>query len=154
MLITYVNNLNSPISGIVHASGKMKKYQVITSIVSLMCIPGAYIALKFGCSPEVAVIMIFVFSMLSQYTALRILKTIVEYKITDYFKVVILPFVYLVISTFVFPLIPHYFMEESLLRLITVCIVSVITVFIGIYFLALNQSEKRIVVQFVRKRTI
>lgn len=147
LFVTIVNNLNSPISGIIHASGQMKKYQILTSIVSLMCIPGAYLSLKLGCSAEVALSMVFIFTSISQYVALKVMKDVINYSMTDYCKKILLPFFILIISTFAFPLLPRLLMEESALRFLVVGTVSMLVTSAGIYFLVLNHSEKQLIKQ-------
>lgn len=151
ILVTFVNNLNAPVSGIIHASGQMKKYQVVTSLISMMCIPGAYVALRLGTSPEVALFLIFVFSAISQYASLVILKDIIEYKLLDYLKEVLYPFFLLVFCTFAIPCIPRFLMEQSLFRFLVVGTTSVLIIIIGMYLVALNARERQLVKQLLSR---
>ena len=151
ILVSYINNLNSAVSGIVHASGKMRNYQVVTSIISLLCIPGAYIALLIGSSPEVALLMVFIFAMLSQMAALFILRTIIDFKLSDYFKHVLWPFLELVLMTVLLPLVPRYLMPQSFLRLVIVAGVSFIASLLVIYLKVLTDAEKEIINQLAFK---
>lgn len=153
VLVSYLANLNGPVSSVVHASGKMRKYQVVTSLISILCIPAAYVALKLGCSPETALMMTFVFSVASQCASLRILQGIVEFKIGNYVKKVLLPFILLVACTIALPLIPRILMPESWLRFLIVGTVSVLSIGTGVYYIALSRNERDFVLQMIKKKT-
>lgn len=152
ILITYVNNLNAPVSAIIHASGQMKNYQTTTSFISLLCIPSAYILLKLGCAPEVALLMILLFGAISQFAALRILQGIVSFEFSVYLHQVLKPLMFLVICTFVFPLIPLHFMEESLFRFVLILVISFLSIGLGIYYLALDNSERNLINVLIKKK--
>ena len=149
--ITLINNLNSAISGIVHASGKMKRYQLTTSAVSLSSIPACYILLKFGGSAEIALITNLFFIFLSQCVALIILKSIINYEISTYLKNVILPFFKILAVSIWIPLILRITMPWGWFRFLAVCITSETIVLISISAIGLNTQEKYIVKSLFNK---
>lgn len=151
ILTSFINNLNGAVSGVIHASGKMKTYQIVTSLLSMLCIPAAYFGLKKGLSPEFSLLMVLLWTSLAQVAALYILKSIVAYSLTDYVRKVILPIILLILVTFWPSLIMQSFMKEGILRLLAVGSVSVIVVALGIYFIALNESEKNLINSFLAK---
>ncbi len=152
ILVTYVNNLNAPVSAIVHASGKMKVYQTVTSLISLMCIPTAYVLMKLGYSSEVALFMVFVFCAISQFVALKILQGMVTFRLYDYYQIVLKPFFTLVIVTFIFPLLPRYFMDESIIRVLIVFAISFVTIGWSFYYIVLDKSEKGLVIELYNQK--
>lgn len=150
ILISFINNLNSSVSAVVHASNQMRDYQLYTSLVSLMCIPVSYIALSRGANPESALIIVLICVTLAQILSLYILRNIVQYKITDYIRYVISPFVKYMIISILIPLIPRIFMEYSLLRFIIVFVSSIISSILCLYVFVLNSSEKQLVESFLK----
>lgn len=150
LLISFVNCLNSAISGVIHASGKMMAYQVVSSIISILCIPSACIALKMGAQPESAFVWTFVFTTLSHIAGLLILKSIIDYSVWDYIMKILFPFLLLFVFTFSIPLIPHYLMPEGLFRLIIVIVVSVASIAPAFYFISLDKEEKQMMYSFVK----
>lgn len=142
IFITYINNLNSPVSGIIHASGNMKTYQLVTSLISLLCLPSTYVFLIMGYSPEIALIMVLIFGIISQYAALKILQRVIKFDLSNYMKNVLFPFFCLVLLTILIPLLPVIYMEQSFLRLVVVTLVSSLSIIIGFYFIILNKTEK------------
>ena len=151
ILTSFINNLNAAVSGVIHASGKMMVYQTVTSFISILCIPASYFGLKYGLAPEFALLMVFLWTSLAQVAALFILKNIVTYSITDYVRKVLLPIIILILVTFWPSLLIQSFMKEGILRLFIVGSVSVIVVALGIYFIALNKSEKSLINSFLAK---
>lgn len=151
ILISFLNNLNSAISGVVHASGKMKTYQIASSIAVLSAIPLAYIVLKFGASPEMALCMVFISMIASQTVALVVLKTIVKYSIVEYIKKVITPILGVIVSTFWIPVLMHSIFPYGLVRLFLITLLSVIMEIISIFFIGVDMNERKIIINMTNK---
>lgn len=145
ILISFINNLNGAVSGVVHASGKMKTYQLSTSFTSFLCIPLSYLMLKFGFAPEWALWIVFATMVATQTVSLIVLKTIVSFKISEYLKRTILPLFLVIISTFWIPLIIRVCMVEGWLRFVLVVISSLATCALSVYFIGFNKSERVLV---------
>lgn len=141
-LTSFLNNLNSCISGVVHSTGKMKRYQTISSAIHLLAIPIAYYVLKMGYEPEYALWVTFASMIICQISALFILKTIVDYSIVEYFRVAICPFVFLVLVTIVPPFLVHSALEMGFVRFVIVVSFSMFEILIVAYFVALSKPEQ------------
>ena len=150
LLISFINTLNSAVSGVIHASGKMMVYQVVSSSISVLCVPAAFFSLKYGSQPEVAFVWILIFAGLSHTVSLFILKTIVQYSIKEYVKKVLVPFLLLVVLTFLFPILPHLILPEGFVRLLVVIMTTVITIIPVIYFVSLDKEEKQMINSFLQ----
>lgn len=143
--------LNPPTSFVVHATGKMAKYQLYSSIVSIMILPVAYFLLKVGGSAESVFVIGILFNIIGQIVCLLVLKSLVDFSLTDYCNSVIIPIVLVSLSSIVLPYIVKTNMEDGFLRLVIVSIVSVVSVMISAFALALNAEEKKIVKVFINK---
>ena len=139
---TFVNNLNAPVSFVVHAIGKMKKYQTITSAIELFILPVSYLILKTGGEPWVVFIIGFFFVLLGQIFSLFILKELEDYSILSYFKSVIIPLIIITLGGVLFAYIPSMIMMEGIVRLLLVSCVSTIAICLLSYMLVLNDAEK------------
>lgn len=152
ILTSFFSNLNAAVSGIVHASGQMKLYQLTTSLIGLLSIPLAYLMLKLYHNPNLALLMVLFVMMIIQIVSLMILKRIVKYSILSYFKEVIVPIVVVIISTAYIPFIWIRLIESSWLRLGLVFITSIIMISISIYLWGINKYEKLVLKQWVATR--
>lgn len=151
VLITFLNNMNASLSAVVHATGKMCKYQVISSLITLSSLPIAYCSLKLGYSPNSVFWVSFVFTFLMQIASLLILRSIISFSLSKYVKRVIFPFIFFVSISFPVPLIPHYMLCDGFLRLFVVSIVSISISLLSFYCVGLDNNEKILVNSFLFK---
>ena len=151
VLISFLNNMNSAVSGVVHATGKMRNYQLIGSLITLSSIPVAYYSLKMGGNPNSVFWISFVFTIFMQVASLLILRSIVHFSLRNYLKNVLLPFALVIFASFVFPLIPYYFMQSGWWRFLLVLCISLSTSSISLYFFGLNHKEKDLIISIVMK---
>ncbi len=151
ILITFLNNMNASLSAVVHATGKMCKYQVVSSFITLSSLPVAYYSLKLGCSPNSVFWISLIFTFFMQIASLLILRSIVFFSLSKYVRKVILPFIFFVSISFPVPLIPHYIMCDGFLRLFVVSAVSISTSLLLFYLVGLDSKEKILVNSFLFK---
>lgn len=143
LLTAFVSNLNGPTSGVVHATGNMKNYQLVTSIVSLSIVPLTYCAYKNGASPEVGFIIVFVVTAICQILSLAILRTLVNFSIISYIKEVALSLLCIVILSYFVAMIPHVLMEEGFTRLVIVTFVSIVAELLFFVIFGMNKVERK-----------
>ena len=128
----------------------MMKYQVVTSSISLLCLPAAYIALRLGSSPEFAMIMVLLFASISQIASIKILQEIVSFPINDYLSKVIYPIILTVLLSVFITYIPHLVFDEGLSRFVITLLLGLSVTSITGYYVCLNKSERIMFNQFVR----
>lgn len=151
ILISFVNNLNSAVSGVIHASGKMMLYQTVSSSVSLMCIPTAYLLLKHAYSPNYALLMVLLWTTLSQYVSLLIMKRVIKFTLISYTKEVLWPLVKTVAVAIIIPLGLRLSMDEGWLRFLLIGFSSVAMTTLCSYLYALQNTEKKMVNEYCKR---
>lgn len=151
LAVTLVDILQTPITMMVYATGKIAKYNIVSSVVGLLILPLAYIVLKLGAKPEIVYVLSFFISILIQVFSVLIFSKLTGYQTKKYITQVILPLLIVVIVTTGLPFIPHLLMPESFFRLLVVCGVSLIGVGACGYYFAFDKSEKEIVKQLANK---
>ena len=151
ILISFVNNLNSAVSGVIHASGQMMLYQTVCSSVSLMCIPTAYLLLKYGYSPNYALLMVLLWTTLSQYVSLLIMKRVINFTLISYTKEVLWPLLKMIVLSAIIPTIIRLNMDEGWLRFLLIGSTSVVMTTLCSYLFAMQASEKEMIKEYVRK---
>lgn len=147
-----IHVFNPPTSFVVHATGKMKKYQTISTLFNLLILPVSYFFLNNGSSPEIVFVLYFVFMLLGHIICLILLRSIIFYSIKDYIIKVIWPCALLSIAACILPSLLHVMMDESFMRLFIVSIVSGICVLFFSFYLGMNISERALVTDFVKKK--
>lgn len=146
VLDSFLNNLNSCVSNVVHASGIMKTYQLTGGLISLATIILVYIGLFFFRIPEIAFIIILILDCIRQLIAIIVLKSLVkEFSYCRYLKDVIYPIIKVGVISLVLPIILHKCMNTGIIKLAVVTIVSISVSLITMYFIGLNYKEKRVI---------
>ena len=146
VLNSFISNLNSAVSGLVHASGKMKVYQLCGGTISLVSVVFVYIAMLIWNIPSIALFVLLVLDIIRQIVALMVLKSIVsEFSLMKYFHGVVIPFIAVALLSMVIPLLAHHFIPGGFLRFCIILIVSVLSVVVSVYVVGLNKNEKDII---------
>lgn len=151
LLTTLTSNLNSAISNVVHATGNMKQYQLWGSLVKICSVPLAFFILLKYCIPEIALVCVWIMNLLGHIVGLFVLRNLIAFSLRDYLLKVILP-IFLVIGITLGCTLPLVFvLQQSCLRCIIIVLVSVLSVSTTLYFLALNDSERKLLQLLVKK---
>ena len=151
ILITFINNMNAAVSAVVHATGKMRKYQLVGSCINLSSIPFAYYSLKLGYDPNSVFWISLLFTIVMQTSSLYILRSLIKFSLKEYIKQVLKPFVLVVLVSFIIPVIPYYYMDNGFLRFGIVSLLALSTSSITVYWLGLDQKEKSLINSMIAK---
>lgn len=147
MLGSCIYVLSKPIWFIVIADGKLKRYAVVTSLISFMLFPFSYIAFLAGSSPLIVYMLNILLHGISIIFQLRILKGLVEIKYFDYIKYVIVRIIIMsVISVIVCNYVYRIIKALDISNLIIIVGITLISVFIT-FIIGLEKSEKMLVYQ-------
>lgn len=149
LFASLVANLNAATSGVVHATGNMRQYQVWGSIIRLCAIPLAFVILKIYNIPELAPLLVLFCSVISHTVGLFIVHNLVGMSIKDYIQKVIIPILTIMLVSYVLLYGIHCLMPEGLVRLIVVSFMSLIIVGSLFYWLGFNKSEKDLIRKLV-----
>lgn len=149
LVIALVDVFNGPVTMIMYASGKIGLYNVVTSFLGLFVLPLAYFVLKAGYPPFAVYLMSLFISVVVQLSSVIIMKKLIAVSIRDYFKRVLLPSILILLCSLPIALVPFLVINESLLRVVIVGMVSVVSVGALGYYVGLNNSERELLHSFV-----
>ena len=146
-----IDVLNTPVTMLIMATGKVKKYCLYTSIGGLMVIPIAYLFLIMGESPSSSFVAGIIISVVVQIISIVELKRLVGISIPFYLNNVVLPLAgTAIISTL--PLCIFQFFTDSCILFFSLSVVYSITVVpVVSYFFCLNTQEKNLVKSYMVK---
>lgn len=146
-----ISSLTTPLSQIVHATGKMKTYQMCTSIILCSIVPISWVFLKFGCDPNSVYYTSLGITILNQIICNIIVKKNFPYSIKEYIKKVIIPCTAFIITVLAIPYVITCSMEESVIRLALTSIAVIFTAILVAYFMVLDKDEQKLLRKFVKK---
>lgn len=148
VLLLFINTfgtLVSPVSTMMHATGKMKFYQILSSISNLMTVPLAYIFLVIRNVPEYAFIALFITMVTNLIAGLFSAIKYAQLKIRDYFQLVLKPCLIVICFSLPLLILLHNILSVGFIRFIVDLFFSVIIVSGAIYLFALTKSERALV---------
>ena len=152
LLNMIISSLTTPLSQVVHATGKMKTYQLCTSIIVCSIVPISWVFLKFGCDPNSVYYTSLGITVLNQIVCNIIVKKIFPYSIREYIKKVIIPCTAFITTVLAIPYIIVYVMEESFIRLTLTTITVFLTAILVAYFMVLDKDEQKLLRKFIKKK--
>ena len=145
IITNFMNNLNAPLSNVVYATGNMRNYEVVFSIINLLIIPISFIVLKLGAPAESVFIVYFIMTIFVQVGCLLVIRTLVSLSIRYYIRVLIVPIA--IVACLIFALMcgVHILLPQGFLCIVYEYII--VTLFAGalFYYVALDTAEKNIV---------
>ena len=143
LVVGLLYTLSNPIIVSVHATGKLKKFQIIEGSMLLSIAPIAYLLLKFcGIKPEYVFVVHIIVEICTQYARLRIVLPMIKMNLSDYLKRVIQPILKVVIIS---PFLPYFLyrnIEKGYVSFFSVCSLCVVCSSVAIYCLGCTKSEQ------------
>ena len=129
------------------ATGKIKRYQIIVTTVGCLVFPLSWIAFKLGFEPQVGYILYFIIYTILLFVRLYLLKDMVKLPVMMYIREVLYKLAPIIVVGFAIPGILILTMDAGWLRLILVCLLSVLVTAASEYFIGLSNKEKNFVAE-------
>lgn len=145
-----INIKNSRVAAI-HATGHIKFTNIITGTILCSLFPVAYLLLKKGFEAISVFVVMIVITFLAEIFAIFILRKYIKFSILEYWGQVYGRCLLVAVCSF-FPVYATWkSMEEGFLRLIVVCIVSVIAVGVSVYTIGINHHTRIALNNFIKQ---
>lgn len=152
LIDTLICTLNTPCTQIVHATGKIRKYQIASTIVNILLIPTCWLFLKLGYNSISVFILVIIFSVVNQLVCVLIANNIFPIGFKKYFREVLGPCTLYVIILPIVPLIIYNSLEMTFFRLFCVGISTILMAVPICYRLALTASQRTVIYKSIITR--
>lgn len=148
LCISLLFTLSNPIIIAVHATGKLKKFQLIEGSILLSIVPISYLLLRlYNVPPESVFIVHLIIQICTLYAELKIVLPMIHMKIKTYVYNVIFRILFIIIFVPIFPIYIYMKLSTSIYSFVIVCLTCIICLGIGIYTLGCNVDERLFVRQ-------
>lgn len=151
LVIILIDCVSGPLMTAIQATGKIKVYQTVVGSLLILILPISYILLEQGYSPEITLYVNIIISIIALSFRLYLVWKLLEFPILRFIQEIILKNAIIVLLSLSLPLFIRNLMDENLMRLIVIIIVTLIWNTIIIYSLGLHKSEKKIVIKGIKK---
>lgn len=146
-------NFTMALSQVVHATGKLKKYEITTCFIVMLTLPLSYIALRTGCDVTSVYFIDLAVCVILFISCLFVFRTLFPLSILDYLKRVIVPCMILAIIAIPFSIAPTWLITKvSFLRLVIVVVFSITIVAVLSFVIILDKDERMLTINFIKRR--
>lgn len=148
LIQSLIQTLTRPVVMVVHAVGKMKGPNLTAGIALLLAVPLTYVLLKAGLDPVTVFAINLTPWILETFFELYFENKYIGFPIWGFYKkvyLVVFPIALLLVSV---PYLAHVYLPiEGWGRFLVVCIISVITSAVTIYYLGLSKHLREMVLE-------
>ena len=135
--------LSNPIITSVHATGKLKKFQLIEGTMLLSIVPIAYLLLKlFHIPPEYVFLVHIIIEICTQYARVRIVLPMITMSLRDYTVNVIIPILKVSMLALTIPLLVYCNADKNIMSFFIVCIITTCWILLITYFIGCTKDEQ------------
>lgn len=143
LVVGLLYTIANPIVVSVHATGKLKKFQIIEGTMLLMIVPIAYLLLKvFGIVPEIVFVVHIIVEICTQYARVRIVLPMIQMKLRTYLREVILPIIMVAIISPILPYLLYKNIDQSFLSFLALCSLCVVCISATVFYVGCEKSEQ------------
>lgn len=147
-----LSSLSNPLISSMHASGKVRDYQIIVGGISLFTLPFAYLFLQLGYPPYSAMIVCLMMEFICHVARLLLLKQILNFPIIEFFRDVTVRVLIITVLAAIIPCIVYIIIETPMLRFLCVCLFSFLSTSIIAFFLGLDVHERKVISVKIRNK--
>lgn len=152
LLTSIVEVFGPPIATIVHATGKMKKYQLVCGFTIMLIVPIAYFFLKVGYPPESAMYVSLAMLVVVHFIRLLLVKELVDFSISDYLKRCIMPCIFVGCVSLVIPLLLLLFRINNSLHPLMMFAICFLCGCASIWVIGLSKNEKNLIFNKIKNK--
>ena len=149
--IMLVESWEQPLHTANLATGKIKVFQSVKGITLLLTLPIAYIALRKGASPEIVFIIQLFVTLGSLLVQLFILRPLIGLSLRRYYLEVFGRTFVVTLAASIIPGLLFYYMQDTILSMFIIMLISVLSVAGFVYLIGLNKPEKAFVINSLNK---
>lgn len=142
---TLFDILGNAIANAVWATGKVKRYYKYVATVGSLVFPFSWVAFACGMPPSAAYVIFMIVYLAVVFVKLYILEALLGFPMVVFFRKVFLRILPVSLLSFVLPGVCYYIMEESLIRLLLLSLVSVLSTCACFYYIGMEQTEKQMI---------
>ena len=152
LLMAFVAVTDGGVSHVVNASGKVSKFKIIYSVITLVCIPIGVLVYKAGCSAYILLVVFLIADILWRMAQLYMLHTILHFPVRKFCFRTYLPVAMACLPVVICLYFTSCIQIDSPLRHISHIFLIIIVTALSAYYLGLRKQEReKLISQFSRR---
>ena len=152
IVFSLIDALQGPLWVSVQATGNIRNYQILMSVLILSNLPVTYFILKLIPIPELALVVRVMINVVTSVARIVYLKNLCDFPVKKYLSYVLLKSLFVSIISLPIPIFFYIMIENELLKLVLTIILCIVLTLFSIYCFGINKAEKIFVKEFLRKK--
>lgn len=155
MIDSLIGNLfGVPLMTSLSATGKIKKYQIVVSLIILCIVPFGYLALKLGYDAPSVFYITILFTAISGFVRFLFCRKQIGYSLRLMMRDVLLPIMGMTMIILPLPIFLKlkYFRNETFLDFICSCLLALVITLFAAWFIALKNNERNMIKMIVKSK--
>lgn len=149
IIMALITSMGGPLNTAMQATGNIKLFQIVVSIIMVLDIPLAYFLLTFGIEPYLVTSVSIFTSIICLFSKMIILRKLVEYDFGHFLlSVVLRNFIVAAIVLVLFFYVSN-FVPKTFLGLVILCVISVLLNSSIIYIIGFDRKERAMIRQMI-----
>lgn len=148
------NLFGTPLMTSLSATGKIRNYQIVVSVIILCIVPVGYVALRLGCDAPSVFYITIIFTAISGFVRFLYCRKQIGYSLKAMFKNVLLPVFGMTVVALPLPIFikQECFETETLLSFVLLCLIAVAMTFVAAWFVGLKSSERNMLMAMIKNK--
>ena len=142
LICTLVSTISNLLPQVVRAYGRIRNYQIIVSVVLFLNFPLSYMALEWGASPLMTMVINIGIQFALIFIRLCLIRKMISITVLEFYKQVLLPISKVTIVSIIVPVICAYNFEDDFIGLVGVCLISLFSSGVVIWAMGITSHEK------------
>jgi O-antigen/teichoic acid export membrane protein len=142
LIYSLIESLSKTIMAGVHASGRIRTYQIVIGLFQVIILPIAYILLRIGYSPIVVFTSMIVVDIIAVFARMLMAKNIFELSIRAYLWEVIAKALFVTLVALILPLFLRIYLDKTIMRFIIVVMVSLLSTAFSVLYVGCTKTER------------
>ena len=151
LIQTLIRILQNPFHSALHATGKMRKYQLVNGSLLLLNVPISYVLLRHGADAPAVFAVSIVVTIVALFALLYLLKKTIGFPVGRYVKEVLQIVVYVSICLFALNICYIYLSQDFVkyIRFFSRVVVALGSTFVAVWFVGMRSVERKVLVLYV-----
>lgn len=150
LVVSLIDALANPLMIAADATGRIKRYQFLTSLPLLCTIPLAYVLIKITDTIEFAFIALIITSLVGQIWRVFICRGLYNFPIRIYVTTVISKLFILTMYSFSLPFLLQTILNRTILHSAIIVLISIVWTIGGMFFIILKTNERKFIFDKIR----
>lgn len=150
IVMMMIDSTANPLMIAASATGHVKRYQTVLSIIYLCNLPISYIVLKMGAEPWAVFVVNIIINVINFGVRLLLVRPMINLCISNYINRVCLPCLLVTITSSILPIGLHVYYSRTNMGSILTIVTSIISVIICSLYVGLDKQERTFVIRKIQ----